>query len=291
MLEAIAEHQNTRNLDALRSGLRQLGYIEGRNLRIEYRSADGRAERFRDLAQDLVRLKVDVILSRGTPATLAATSATSSIPVVMATMGGPQAVVVGFGPGSNVTGVTTFSTELTAKRLELLKELAPRLSRVAMIHNMANPAAPPEWQAMQEAARALRLQAVLIDVSVESDILRAADRAADGKIDGVVVGADGLMQGHQRLLVDALNGRGLVASYPGSEFVEGGGLMAYAVNFSDLYARLAVFVDKIIKGGKPSAIPVEGPTKFELAINLHTAKLLGLTVPGSLLLRADRLIQ
>lgn len=292
MLEAISESENARNLDALRRGLQQLGYTEGRNLRIEYRSTDGRAERFQSLADELVRLGVDVILTRGTPATIAVGKATATTPIVMATMGDPRAVASGFGgPGANLTGVTTFSTQLTAKRLEMLKELTPGLSRVALIHDMGNPVAAREWEEMQAGARTLRLQAQLFDVRDAGDILRAVERAVQTGIGGIVVGADGLMQVHRHLIVDAMNNRKLIASYPGSEFVEAGGLMAYAVNYPDLYFRLASFVDKIIKGAKPSEIPVEGPTKFEFVINVSTAKALGLTVPGSLLLLADRLIE
>ena len=147
ILEALPETRNAANLDALRQGLRELGYVEGRNLIIEYRSADGRAERFPDLAAELVRLKVDLIVARGTPATRAAQNATGTIPVVMATMGDPHPIVASFAhPGGNITGVTTFSTELTGKRIELLKELVPSLSRVALLHNMGNPAVPPEWE-------------------------------------------------------------------------------------------------------------------------------------------------
>ncbi len=160
ILETIPAAQNAANLDALRKGLRELGYVEGRNLIIEYRSADGRAERFPELASELVRLKVDLIVSRGTPAARAAKDATATIPVVMATMGDPRAMVASFArPGGNITGVTTFSTELTAKRIELLKELVPNLSRIALLHNMGNPAAPPEWEETKTAARSLGLQA------------------------------------------------------------------------------------------------------------------------------------
>jgi putative ABC transport system substrate-binding protein len=171
ILETIPAAQNAANLAALRKGLRDLGYVEGRNLIIEYRSADGRAERFPDLASELVRLKVDLIVTRGTPAARAAKNATGTIPVVMATMGDPRAIVASFAnPGGNITGVTTFSTELTAKRFELLKELVPNLSRVALLHNMGNPAAPPEWEETKTAARSLGLQAELLDVRSEGDL-------------------------------------------------------------------------------------------------------------------------
>ncbi len=171
ILEPIPAAQNAANLDALRKGLRNLGYVEGRNLIIEYRSADGRAERFPDLASELVRLKVDLIVTRGTPAARAAKNATGTIPVVMATMGDPRAIVASFArPGGNITGMTTFSTELTAKRIELLKELVPKLSRVALLHNMGNPAAPPEWEETKTAALSLGLQAELLDVRNQGDL-------------------------------------------------------------------------------------------------------------------------
>jgi putative ABC transport system substrate-binding protein len=269
-----------------------LGYVEGRNLIVDYRSADGRAERFPDLASELVRLKVDLIVTRGTPATRAAKDATATIPVVMATMGDPRAMVGSFArPGGNITGVTTFSTELTAKRIELLKELVPNLSRVALLHNMGNPAAPPEWEETKTAARALGLQAELLDVRSQGDLGRAFELAIRRHVDALLVGADGLTQLHQQMIVDLVARNRLVAAYPAREFVEAGGLMGYAVNYPDLYFRFASFVDKILKGAKPGELPVEQPTKFELVINLKTAKSLGLTIPQSLLLRADEVIQ
>jgi putative tryptophan/tyrosine transport system substrate-binding protein len=291
ILEPIPAAQNAANLDALRKGLRDLGYVEGRNLVIEYRSADGRAERFPDLATELVRLKVDLIVTRGTPATNAAKSATETIPVVMAAMR-PLAVVASLAqPSGNITGVTTFSTELTGKRIELLKELVPNLSRVALLHNMGNPAAPPEWDEVKTAARSLGLQSELLDVRSQGDLDRALELAARQRIDALVIGADGLTQMHQQTIVDLLARNRLPAAYPAREFVEAGGLIAYAVNYPDLYFRFASFVDKIFKGAKPGELPVEQPTKFELVINLKTAKALGLSIPQSILLRADEVIQ
>jgi putative ABC transport system substrate-binding protein len=291
ILEAIPAAQNAANLDALRRGLRDLGYVEGRNLIIEYRSADGRAERFPELASELVRLKVDLILTRGTPAATAAKNATATIPVVMATMGDPGAIVASFArPGGNVTGVTTFSTELTAKRIEILKELVPSLSRVALLHNMGNPAALPEWEETKAAARSLGLQAELLDVRSQGDLGRAFERAVRQHVDALLIGADGLTQMHQQTIVDAVARNRLPAAYPAREFVEAGGLIAYAVNYPDLYFRFASFVDRIFKGAKPAELPVEQPTKFELVINLKTAKALGLTIPPSVLLRADEVI-
>ena len=291
LLETIPAAQNAANLDALRKGLRDLGYVEGRNLIIEYRSAEGRAERFPDLASELVRLKVDLIVTRGTPAAIAAKNATRTIPLLMATMGDPRAIVTSFAhPGGNITGVTTFSTELTAKRIELLKEMVPNLSRVALLHNMGNPAAPPEWEETKRAARALGLHAELLDVRSQGDLSRAFELAVRQHVDALVIGA-GLIQMHQRTILDLVDRNTLPAAWPARELVEAGGLVAYAVNYPDLYFRFASFVDKIFKGAKPGELPVEQPTKFELLINLKTAKALGITVPKSLLLRADEVIQ
>jgi ABC-type uncharacterized transport system substrate-binding protein len=292
ILETIPAARNAANLDALRRGLRDVGYVEGRNLVIEYRSADGRAERFSDLASELVRLKVDLIVTRGTPAARAAKHATGTIPVVMATMGDPYALVASYAqPGGNITGVTTFSTELTGKRIELLKELVPGLSRIGLLHNMGNPASPPEWEETKTAARSLGLQAELLDVRSQDDLGRAFERAVRQHVDALLIGADGLTQMHQHTIVDLVARKRLPAAYPAREFVEAGGLMAYAVSYPDLYYRFASFVDKIFKGARPADLPVEQPTKFELVINLKTAKALGLTIPPSVLARADEVIQ
>jgi len=292
ILEAIPAAQNAANLDALRRGLRELGYVEGRNLVIEYRSADGQAERFPELASELLRLKVDLIVTRGTPAAKAAKNASETIPVVMATMGDPRAIVASFAhPGGNITGLTTFSTELTAKRIELLKELVPNLSRIALLHNMGNPAAPPEWEETRKAAHALGLRAELLDVRNRDEVERAFELALRHRVDALVIGADGLIQLLQQTIVDLAARNRLPATYPAREFVEAGGLIAYAVNFPDLYFRFASFVDRIFKGAKPGELPVEQPAKFELVLNLKTARALGLAVPQSLLLRADAVIQ
>ena len=292
ILEAVPEAENVDNLAALRQGLRDLGYVEGRNLVIDYRSADGHAERFPRLAADLVHLRVDLIVTRGTPAARAAKAATATIPVVMAAMGDPSSIAGGFArPSANVTGLTTFSTELVAKRIQLLKELAPGIARIGLLHNMGNPAAPPEWSEVQAACRTLALQSELFDVRSESDLQRALDAAAQHRIDALVVGADGLLQAHRRAIVEQVARRKLPATYPAREFVEAGGLMSYAVNYPALYRRFAAYVDRILKGAKPGDLPVEQPTKFELAINVGTARALRLAVPSSMLLLADAVIQ
>ncbi|HTP46192.1 MAG TPA: ABC transporter substrate-binding protein [Casimicrobiaceae bacterium] len=292
VLEAIPEAQNATNLDALRRGLRELGYVEGQNLLFEYRSADGHPERFPELASALVRLKVDVIVTRGTPATAAAKDATRTIPVVMATMGDPHGLVASFArPGGNVTGVTTFSTELTAKRIELLKELVPNLSRIALLHNMGNPAARPEWEETRAAARSLGLKAELLDVRSRDGLGRAFDEAVRERADALIVGADGLTQLNGQAIVDLAARAGFPAAYPARDFVQEGGLISYAINYPDLYFRFARMIDKILKGAKAGDLPVEQPTKFELVINLKTAKALRISVPQSLLVRADELIR
>ena len=207
-------------------------------------------------------------------------------------MGDPHAIVASFAhPGGNITGVTTFSTELTAKRIEILKELVPSLSRVALLHNMGNPAVPPEWEETKTAARSLGLQAELLDVRSEEDLRRAFQVAVQHHVDALVIGADGLTQAHQQTIVELVARNRLPAVYPALEFVEAGGLIAYAVNYPDLYFRFASFIDKIFKGAKPAELPVEQPTKFELVINLKTAKALGLTIPPTLLARADEVIE
>src|SRR5215210_6636623 len=243
ILEAIAAERNAANLDALRRGLRDRGYVEGQNLIIEYRSADGDAEQFPGLALDLVRHNVDLIVTRGTPAATAAKNATGVIPLVVATMGEPRAghpvsVVTSFAqPGGNITGVTTFSTELTAKRIEILRELAPSLSRLGLLHNMGNPAVPPEWEETKRAARLLGLETELLDVRSRAGIDSAFQRAVEQHVDALVIGADGLIQRHLQRIVELVALNRLPAIYPAREFIEAGGLIAYAVNYPYLYSR------------------------------------------------------
>ena len=292
ILEPIPAAQNTANLSALREGLRSLGYAEGQNLVIEYRSAEGREDQFADLASELVRLKVDLIVTRGTPAVEAAKVATRTIPIVMAAMGAPLLVVDSLSrPGGNVTGMTTLSNELIGKRIELLKEVVPNLSRLALLHNIGNPMSPPEWEEAKVAARTLALQAVLMDVRNEDDLRRAFQAAVEQHVDAVLVGADGFTQAHRRAIVELAARSRLPAIHPSSDFIEIGGLIAYAVNYPHLYFRAAGLVDKILRGTSPAELPVEQPTRFELVINLKTAKALGLTIPPSVLARADLVIE
>jgi putative ABC transport system substrate-binding protein len=292
ILETIPAAQNAANFNALREGLKDLGYVEGQNLVIEYRSADGHAERFPDLASELVRLGVDLIVTRGTPAVQAAKKATGTIPIVMAGIGAPFVVVASLAhPGGNVTGMTTFSAELIGKRIELLRELVPNLSRLALLHNIGNPMSPPEWDETQAVARSLGLQALLLDVRNEEDLHRAFQSAVQQHVDALLIGLDALTQAHQRAIVDFAARNSLPAIHPSRDFVEIGGLMAYGVNYPDLYFRAAGLVDKILRGAKPGELPVEQPTKLELVINLKTANALGITIPESILVRADEVIE
>jgi putative ABC transport system substrate-binding protein len=267
--------------------LRQHGYIEGQNLVIEYRSADGRAERFPDLAAELVRLNVDLIVTRGTPAIFAAKNATKTIPVVMAASGDPlgAGVVAGLArPGGNVTGLSAFVTELQAKRLELLREMVPRINRIAALLDTSSPAEPPQWEETKAAARTLAIEAQLLDVRKPEDLSRAFETAIRQRADALVVGINVLTQANRRPIAD-------LATTASREFVDAGGLVALGVSYPDLYRRAATYVDKILKGAKPADLPIEQPTKFELMINLKTAKALGLEVPPMLLARADEVIE
>jgi ABC-type uncharacterized transport system substrate-binding protein len=294
VLEPTSMALNAANLDAFRQGLRELGYVEGRNMRIEYRSADGRSERFPDLAAELVRLKVDVILTRGTPAVMAAKNATGTIPVVMAASGDPvlSGIVSSLArPGGNVTGLSAVVVEVSGKRLELIREVAPGVSRVAALFNMSNPNDALQWKEIETAAPSLRVQLQLLDVRKPSDFAGAFDAAVKGRAGALVVGLDALTWANHRPIVDLAAKHRLPAIYGGREFVNAGGLIAYGVSYPHLYHRAANFVDKILKGAKPADLPVEQPSKFELVINLKTAKALGLTIPPSLLQRADEVIQ
>jgi putative ABC transport system substrate-binding protein len=294
MLETTSTTLNAANLDAFRQGLRELGYVEGRNLIIEYRSADGRSERFADLAADLVGLKVDLIVTRGTPAAVAAKNATRTIPVVMANAGDPvdSGLVTSLArPGGNLTGLSSLTVNLEAKRLGLLRELVPGGARIAVLYNMSSPNNLPQWKAIETAARAVSIQPQLLDVRKPEDLAPAFDAASRQRADGLVVGGEGLFQANRKLIAELAAKHRLPAIYRSMEYIEAGGLMAYGPSYPDLYRRAATYVDKIFKGAKPADLPVEQPTKFELIINLKTAKALGLTIPQALLLRADEVIQ
>jgi putative tryptophan/tyrosine transport system substrate-binding protein len=293
LLENIPSTQNAANLNALRNGLRAHGYIEGQNLGIDYRSADGRNERFSELAGELVRRNVDVIVTRGTPAVQAAKDATAMIPVVMAASGDPLGVGVVAGlaqPGTNVTGLSAFTRELLAKRLEVLKDAIPSLARPAFLSNFDNPVAQMGWEEMSLAASKLHFEPILADVRKPEDLARAFETTVAQRADALVVVNDTVTQSNRGLVVGLAAKHRLPATYAASEFAHEGGLMAYSVSYPDLYRRAATFIDKIFKGARPADLPVEQPTKFELVINLKTAKALGLEIPPMLLARADEVI-
>lgn len=292
MLERTSQTSNAANLDGFRRGLRELAYVEKKNVVIEYRSADGRDERFPALAAELVRLKVDLIVARGTPATLAAKNATGAIPVVAIGVGDPlaQGIVASLArPGANVTGLSTMVTEIYPKRVELLRDLVPRAVHIAALFNMGNPSIPPQWKEVEVAARSLGMRAQLLDVQKPEDLGPAFDAAIRQRADGLVVGLDTLTLQNQRHIVELAAKHRLPAIYASSEFV--GGLAAYGVDYVDAYYRAATFVDKIFKSANPADLPMEQPTKFELVLNLKTAKALGLTIPPTVLLQADQVIQ
>jgi putative ABC transport system substrate-binding protein len=294
VLETISTTLNVANFYALREGLRQLGYAEGQNLVIEYRSADGRDDRFPGLARELLALKVDVIVTRGTPAAKAVKNATSTVPVVMMASGDP----VGVGlvtslarPGGNITGLSAIVGELSPKRLELIREIVPGLARIAVLANTSNDAVRRDWARIETAARSLGVQSQLLDLR-ESDALGPTfDDASARRADALVVVIDAITQANQQRIVDLAMKHRLPAIYSSREFVDAGGLISYGVSYPDLYRRAATYVDKILKGTKPADLPVVQPTKFELVINLKTAKALGLTIPDKLLALADEVIE
>ena len=292
VLERTSPAINAANLDGFRRGLLELGYVERRNYAIEYRSADGHDERFPSLTVELVRLKVDLILTRGTPAALAAKNATATIPVVILGVGDPvvQGVVAGLAhPGRNVTGLSAAVTNIYAKRVQLLREFVPRAARIAVLFNMSNPAVPAQWKEVERAARSFGIEPQLLDVRMPEDLKPAFDSAIRQRADALVVGLETLTQVNQRAIVDLAANRRLPAIYASTEFV--GGLVSYGANYPEMYRHAANLAHKIFTGAQPADLPVEEPTKFELVINLRTARALGLTIPPSLLERADQVIE
>jgi putative tryptophan/tyrosine transport system substrate-binding protein len=273
--------------------LRELGWIDARNVAIEYRWAEGRDERYAEIAAEFARLKVDVIVTSGTPAVIASKQATSVIPIVFATAGDP----VGSGlvaslarPGGNVTGLATLAAELAGKRLELLREVVPGLGRLAIMGNVGNPFTVLELGEVQAGARRLGLKIDTLEIRRAQDIAPAFE-AIKGRADALYVCTDALAHNNRIRINTSALGLRLPTMHGSRDYVEAGGLMSIGPNFSDLFRRAADLVDKILRGAKPGDIPVEQPTKFDLVVNLTTAKALGLTVPPSLLDRADEVIE
>lgn len=288
MLERTSATINAANVEGFRQGLRERGHVEGQTFVIDYRSADGRDDRFATLATELVRSKVDLILTRGTPAALAAKHATGTIPVIMTGVGDPvgQGIVASLArPGANVTGLSAAVTDIYPKRVQLLKELVPKATRIAFLFNMSNPALPPQWREGERATRALGLEPQLLDVRRVEALEPAFETAIRLRSDAVVVGIDTLTQSSQRIIVELAAKHRLPAIYASGEFA--GGLMSYGVNYPEMYRRAGNLAHKIFTGARPASVPVEEPTTFELVINAKTARALGLTIPRSLLIRAD----
>jgi putative ABC transport system substrate-binding protein len=280
--------------DAFRGQMRQLGYVEGQNLVIEYRWADGQYDRLPDLAADLVRLRVEVIVTVGDPVIQAAKKATTTIPIVMASVGDP----VGRGfvaslarPGGNITGVSNFAVALSGKWLELLREAVPHPSQVAILRNSANPTHPLFWMEADKAAKGLGLKLQSLEVRSPEDIDTAFESMLKERVGAFVTLPDPLLTGQRVRIADLAAKAHLPAIAAFRENVEVGTLMAYGPSLAANRRRAAVFVDKILRGAKPGDLPIEQPTKFELFINLQTAKALGLTIPPSLLARAEQVIE
>jgi putative ABC transport system substrate-binding protein len=282
-------------LDPFRQGLRELGWVEGQNIAMEYRFAEGRYDRLPDLAAELVRLRVDLIVAVPTAAVVAAKNATATIPIVMISVGDP----VGLGlvaslarPGGNATGLSySAGLEIFSKQLELLKETVPKVRRVAVLSNPAHPAHPLQIREVNIAARSLGLQLQLLEARGPNEFDGAFAAMAKERVEALLVVVDAMFILHRTRLADLAARSRLPAVYGTRESVEAGGLMSYGPSVRDLFRRSATFVDKILKGAKPGDLPVEQPTQFELVINLKTAKALGLRIPQSLLQRADEVIQ
>jgi putative ABC transport system substrate-binding protein len=293
-LDAVSLSVSAVRVEAFRQGLGKLGYVEGKNIFIEWRSAEGKLDRLPALAAELVHLKVDMIVTGGRSATRAAKQATSTIPIVMTQDSDP--VANGFvaslaRPGGNITGLSTLAPELSGKQLELLKEITPKLSRVAVFGSSTNPANAQSLREVEIAARAFKVELQYIDVLDPKDIETAFRAATNGRPDGVMVLNGAVFESRRTQIVDLAGKSRVAAIYYKSEFVEDGGLIAYATSWTDLSRRAATYVDKILKGAKPADLPVEQPIKFELVINLKAAKQIGLTIPPNVLARADRVIK
>jgi ABC-type uncharacterized transport system substrate-binding protein len=280
--------------EAFRLGLRELGYSEGRNIVVEYRWADGKSERLPTLAAELVKLKVDVIVTSGTPGGLAAKNATSTIPIVLASGGDFVAdglVASFFRPGANITGLSVFARELSGKRLEILKEAIPGMTRVAAAFNTLNPGIRSLFKETEAAATKLGLKVLPLDIHFPDGVERAFAEAVRLRASAVVIISDGATIVHRAQLGSAALQHHLPTIFANKTYLEGGGLMSYGPDIIEVWRRAATYVDRILKGAKPADMPIEQPTKFELVISLKTAKALGLTIPPSLLLRADQVIE
>ena len=289
-----SERVYTDPIRSLRAGLHELGYVEGKNSVFEYRFAEDKYERLSDLAAELVRNKADVIVVHSTPGTRAAKQATRTIPIVMVNVADP----VGAGlvaslarPGGNITGVSNVDVGLAAKRLELLKEVRPKLSLVGVLRNPNNPSGELQLRETQAAARSLGIEIQLFDVRDRKELDSAFSVMAEARADAFTVMGDPLFLSQQKHIANLATTKRLLSVFARNENVEAGGLMSYGPTFADQFRQAATYVDKILKGAKPGELPVEEPTRMYLVINLKTAKAIGLTIPPSLLARADQVIE
>jgi putative tryptophan/tyrosine transport system substrate-binding protein len=294
ILDTATREKNADNLDAFLKGLRDFGYVEGQNLVIDYRTDDGRSEQLPRLVSELLDLKVDAVVVRGTPEVLALKRASSTIPIVMSGVVDP----VGSGiaaslshPGGNITGMSSSVTVLEAKRIQLLKELIPKMKRLAVLGDFDNPAVAMQWEEVLAAAPSLAIEVQRFALRKSEDVSRAFEELVSQKFDAIRVGVDGVTRPNRGLIISLAASHKLPAIYAASEFAADGGLISYGANYPALYARAAGIVDKIFKGARPADIPVEQPTKFDLVLNLKTSKALGLDVPPTLLARADEVIE
>ena len=281
-------------IEAFRQGLRELGYVEGKTIVLELRFADGNPERLNGLAATLVRLKVDVIVAAGPNATRSAKEATTTIPIVMAQVNDPVGARFAASlarPGGTITGLATMTPEIIGKQLELLRQVVPRLARVAVLENPTQPGREEMLREMERAAASLRVQLQYLDVVSRTDIETSLRTARKQRADAVLVLSSPVLFSQRKQIANLAIQNRLPTISPWPEFVDDGGLITYSANFKDLFRRAATFVDKILKGAKPGDLPVEQPTTFELLINLKTAKALGLTIPPSVLGRADQVIE
>jgi putative ABC transport system substrate-binding protein len=279
-------------LDAFRQGLADLGYVEGRNIAVEYRSSEDR-DRLPALVSEVIQMKVDAIVTQG-PAARSIGSATGNIPVVFGFSGDPveAGLVASLArPGRNMTGMTLLALELAGKRLELLKETSPKISRVAILANRSHPGEQNEFKETQAAAQALKTSLQYLSLTTGADFDKAFEAIRKDRPGGMLTFPDGFTLSHIDQLANFAVKARLPSMFGWKEYVEGGGLMSYGPNLNDCYRRLAQYVDKILKGAKPADLPVEQPTKFELVINLKTAKQIGLTIPPNVLARADKVIK
>jgi putative ABC transport system substrate-binding protein len=294
MLDTAQRELNAANMNAFLQRLRELGYVEGQNLAIDYRTASDHSELLPGLVSELLRLKVDVFAVRGTPEALAIKNATATLPVVMTAVADPVgAGIVGSlaHPGGNFTGMVSFATELAGKRIEMLRELIPAAKLVAAIEDPGNPANTIQWEVIRDAARTLGIEALRLDVRNAEDVIRAFDEARRQRVDAIYVDVNSVTRANQRLIVELAARHKLPAIYSAREFLDAGGLITYGVSYPQLYFRAASFVDKIFKGAKPADLPVEQPARLEVVVNLKAAKALSLTVPQSLLFAADEVIE